>query len=114
MSDSFLISDSLKGKLTKENFFNDAANDTDKTLVSELFINKTDKKVYMELHDHKRKIKQSVKLSSFEYNDQSYKFNNSLEFNIIKYYHNHVKKISLCTIVIDEELFWSNLQYEKP
>tara|TARA_A100001515_G_scaffold144889_1_gene150572 strand:+ start:9394 stop:9741 length:348 start_codon:yes stop_codon:yes gene_type:complete len=112
MSENFLISDSLKNILTKEKLFdtNYVKNENNNVnILRELLVE--NKKAYLTFNNFIDDLRETVVLNDITYREKIIEFNTPLKFKLVRLYHDNDKKNDLCTIVIDEELFWRALKH---
>jgi YHS domain-containing protein len=110
VSENFLVSDVLKEKLSKDSFFNNGNEDDNRIEVCE--INVSNNNVYLDIV-YNGKIVKNITIDVISYDGITYYFNNSLIFKVVRYYENKQNNYKVCTIIIDENLFWRSISYEQ-
>tara|TARA_E500000178_G_C16983183_1_gene736878 strand:- start:849 stop:1172 length:324 start_codon:yes stop_codon:yes gene_type:complete len=107
MTENFLVSESLKSSLTKETLYKNV-NNTIKLVPIITEIRNSNNQVELDVMINDNFLRQEIKLTSINFNEISYTFKKSLNFKIDRIFFNEAKN-TLYTIVIDKEIFWSNL-----
>jgi hypothetical protein len=107
MTENFLISDSLKGSLTKEDLcVNNAYDKNIVPIIKEIRI--ADGKVEIDVDVNCGNIARGFDINQLKFKENNIHLNRNIFFKTKRIYYNEAKSV-LHTIVIDEEEFWSNL-----
>ena len=107
MSENFFVSDSLKNSLTKETLYKNVNSKIELVpIIMELRHNNNNIELDVNINDNI--LRQEIKLSKINFDETSYSFKKPLKFKIDRIFFNEAKSI-LYTIVINREIFWSNL-----
>ena len=107
MGEHFLISDALKGSLSKESLYDDTNFERNMVpIVKEFRVN--DNKIELDVSFNFMTIERGIKLNKLIFDEKEINLNSELFFKINRIFFNKAKSV-IHTIVIDEEKFWSNL-----
>ena len=107
MSENFLVSESLKNSLTKETLYKNVNSDLELVPII-IEMRHCDNKVKLDVKINNSVLSKEIKLAKINFNEINYNFKKPLTFKIDRIFFNEAKSV-LYTIVIDKEIFWSNL-----
>ena len=107
MSENFLVSDSLKGTLSRESLYKKNYMPSC-PVVLELRVCKEN--VELDIHFSDTDLKQHVYLKQFLINERKYIFKEKVEFNLTRIFRNK-ENLLLSTIITNDKDFWRKLQW---
>jgi hypothetical protein len=108
MTENFLISESLKGTVTKENLYIDNVNLNSRIvpIVKELRVDSN--YVEIDIIINNIELSSTLNIEKIILDEREYTFKETLSFSVKRIFYDNDKNIAY-TIVIREELFWRSL-----
>ena len=106
---SFFVSETLKGRLTEQTLVNERELEINNVLSIEY---RKDKIFFKLSVDENFKFKKKYSFDKLILNGNTCLFNKPVEFDFVDYQQDLNLKISYYTIVIEDNKFWSALEYE--